>query len=391
MGPLHASPPRLVLRGLYSDPPIVGSDSTVYGFLDSGTRHARLAAVGPDRRIRWTSTPALPVWWSAEPPDPYPALAPTGAISFGGGACPRPKSILYSGTAGCLTTVGADGQPRTHVTTYGLTKGGPRLLVGPDGTLVRATIGPYSGFADGQAADDAQRNVTVFAPSGTTRRLGAGCAWANTALGADGTLYAATAAEGRERQSCLPSGSPTRQGNSTVMAFTPAGSRVWSASLPAYCAAASLSTNRGRLYIATSCADARVYALSAHGHVLWVAHGFGSGFPALAVDRTSGDAWLADGGGVERLTPTGAPRWRRPWRRALGDRVALALDARGVAYACGDDGLLRALSPDGRLLWQRQLAAPPYGFTSPPTPAVGPDGALYVSDTGAAEIVSFAP
>ncbi len=390
LGPRHASTPRLVLKGLYSNPPIVGSDGALYGFLDIGTRHARVAAVEPGGHVRWSATAALPGWWNSEPPDPYPVLAHTGAVSFGGGACPRPLSSDYSGTAECLTTVGPDGRPRGHVITYGLTKGGPRLLVAPDGALVRATIGPYSGFTGAEAADDAQRNVTVFAPDGSSRRLGAGCAWANTALGVDGTLYAATLAA-RERQACLPANLQRGQSSSIVVAFAPTGARIWAAPLPAECEAATLAADRGRVYISASCAGARVFALDAHGRVLWTVHGTGGGYPALAVDRAGGDLWLADVAGVKRVTPTGAVRWWRAWRPAAGDRVTLSLDAGGAAYMCGGDGRLRALGPDGQVLWQRRLPAPRYGFTAPPSTAIGPDGTLFISGADERGIIGFAP
>lgn len=93
IGPQRITKPTLVLAGLTSEPPIIGRDGALYGFLDRGTPHARLAAVSPAGRVRWTADAALPPWWNAEGPDPYPVLAPAGAVTFGGGACTRPAFV----------------------------------------------------------------------------------------------------------------------------------------------------------------------------------------------------------------------------------------------------------------------------------------------------------
>ncbi len=402
VGPQRATAPRLVLKGLTSDPPIIGPDGTLYGFLNYTERVARVAAVRPNGQVQWTASASLPAWWTAEPPDPYPVLASNGNVSFGGGACPQPAFLAIDraqgmGSDGCLTTVGPDGHLQGHAATRGLTKGGPRLLVQPDGALVRATIGPYSGFTGSAAADEARRNVTIYAPNGTTRRLGAGCGWANTALGSDGTLYAVTLNEPNERQSCPRYSAAQGQNSSSVVAFTPDGSRDWVTPLPLGCAAVALSVDRGHTYAAALCTSvghytqARVYVLDTQGHLLWTAHGAGSGYPALALDRASGDLWLADTASLQRFSSTGILRWRLTWPTTPGDKETLVLDAHGTAYVCGGDWLLYAISAGGRVVWQHQFTAPRSALGHPPGAAISPDGRLYVSSDGVTGMVVFTP
>ena len=407
MGPQRITKPTLVLAGLTSEPPIIGRDGALYGFLDRGTPRARLAVVSPAGRVRWTAGAALPAWWNAEGPDPYPVLAPAGAVTFGGGACPQPAFVVidlaqHEGSDGCLTTVGPDGQAPRHVATRGLVKAGPTLLVEADGTVVRATLGPSSGFVS--RADDARRNLTLFAPDGSTRRWGAGCSWDNTAAGMDGWLYAIahshpggpcpgyTVDHSRYGQAGQPQ---------SVVTFTPGGARAWMTPLPAECSGLALSVAPGYVYVGATCATtsagghmhARVYALDTQGRLLWTAQGAPDGWPALALDRTSGDLWVADRASVRRLSLLGVRRWQATWRPSLANaRETLVLDARGTAYVCGADGLLRVISPAGHLLWQYQFSPPRYGFgADAPSAALGPDGKLYVSSAGAAGVVVFAP
>ena len=92
------------------------------------------------------------------------------------------------------------------------------------------------------------------------------------------------------------------------MAFSAAGARVWVTPLPTLmtplpegCGPWALTVDalRWRIYAATSCtvhgerAQVRLYALDIHGHLLWVKRGASDGWPALALDRNSGDVWLA--------------------------------------------------------------------------------------------------
>jgi len=396
VGPRQARAPHLVLKGLYSYPPAIARDGTVFGFLTNGRGTRSVVAVSPDGHIRWTANAGLPAWWSAESPD-NPALAPDGGVTFGGGACARPGFVALDraqgmGADGCLTMVGPDGRVRWRAATRGLTKGGPSLLIRPDGTVVRATIGPSSGFVSPD--DDARRSLTFFAPDGTARRLGAGCSWTNTALGNDGTLYAIASAH---PGGPCPHYDNRGQDSASVVAFTSGGARAWIAPLPTGCTAGALAVGRKLIYTSALCGlvrsqqQPRVYALDAQGRVKWMVNGIGSEYPTLAVDRASGDLWIADTTGLQRVTPAGALEWQTLWGARSGIKETLVLDAQGMAYTCGSDGLLRAINSVGQVRWQYRFTVPSYGLTSPPGAAIGPDGKLYISGANQDGMVVFWP
>ena len=86
---------------------------------------------------------------------------------------------------------------------------------------------------------------------------------------------------------------------------------------------------------------------------------------------------LDAGGRVLRSVPLG-------WAGAEGPGTALAVDRLGrMAVVNGDTGELRLLSPEGLLL--ASLA----GFRSASALAFGPEGALWVAETGAGRVRSF--
>src|SRR5207244_12075008 len=100
---------------------------------------------------------------------------------------------------------------------------------------------------------------------------------------------------------CVVDGAQSSQDISRVVAFTASGRPAWVTPLPAGCSADALVVDgaRGRIYTAASCpgqtgqAQPHVYALDVTGRLRWAAHGR-RGVPALALDRRSGDLWLAD-------------------------------------------------------------------------------------------------
>jgi len=369
---------------------VIGPDGTLYGFqniLAGATAETRLLALGPAGRSRWS----IPVHDGGG----EPVLSPDSSVRFISPApCPGATvPIAHLETPGCLVAVGGDGRLRWQAMTQGLTKGMPHLLVRPDGAVVRATVGP-GGLP-----------LTVYAPNGVPHPLGATCGWAATALGTDDQLYAVTYGRTGFAHTCTAYGAPEGQTGSTVVALTDRGTAAWVTPLPVDCAAVAVIVDprRGhRLYVATSCqrhgepAHTVVTALDTQGQVRWTAAGTGGGaFPALALDRASGDVWLADDHGVQRITPTGVVRWQRTWPSSSGLRVSLVLDAHDTAYTCGGDGLLHTLSGSGAVLWQYRFVAPrgrPDDFQyTPPSAMLGPDGELYVSSDGEAGMVVFTP
>jgi len=392
VGPQRATAPRLVSTGLSGDPPLVGADGTLYGmrYADLPRADGQVVAVSPDGRVRWSVWANRPGWRAG---DTGPVLAPDGQVSFGGGAC-RPSAAASAesmGTAGCLTTVGPDGRVRWQTVIQGFQKNLPQPLVRPDGVLVRATVGPQ-GFP-----------IMMYSSTGVGHPLGSACSWAATALGSANRLYAITYDQGVNGvgAAVCPAYSAYPTGNgSSVVAFNGNGTRAWLTPLPLNCAASAITvdTTRARIYVAALCGkhgtrgQNSVYALNLRGRLLWTAHGPGSTpYPTLALDRASGDLWLADTSGVQRLAPSGIVRWRHTWRPTPWITVTLVLDARGTAYVFGGDGSLRALSPAGAILWQYQFPAVRNGLASLPSAALGPDGTLYVSSEGEPGIVAFGP
>jgi outer membrane protein assembly factor BamB len=93
----------------------------------------------------------------------------------------------------------------------------------------------------------------------------------------------------------------------------------------------------------------------------------------------------ADRSGVSAISSGG----RRLWHRTLGrppttpySTPSIAVDALGRAYVGTGDGMVRALAPNGTLLWTLRAGAPTR-FGAIPSLALGPDGALLVVGTDA--------
>lgn len=387
IGPQRATPPHLVRSNFEST--IIGRDSMLYGTqarpLAAG--RVRVLAVYPSGQVRWAAITRSPVV----------ALAADGTVFTSGGSGPclglALRSVATLTTPSCLAAFTPTGQVRWHIVTQYLTKRIPKLLVRPDGSVVRAIVGP-GGYP-----------ITVYSPRGVPRPLGAACSWAATALGENNQLYAVTYDNGTDGVGaglCPAYDAYPRRNGSSVVAFTRRGTRAWMTPLPVTCAATSLMVDarRRRLYAAALCGQhgsqqhTWVYALDARGQRLWAVKGPGTGnstFPTLALDRTSGGVWLATTAGLQRFSPSGAVRWRRTWHAtSAGDSgVTLALDAQGTAYVCGGDGLLRAISAAGQVLWQYQFKVHRQGFSVPPSAALGPDGKLYISNDDG--VVYFAP
>jgi hypothetical protein len=124
-----------------------------------------------------------------------------------------------------------------------------------------------------------------------------------------------------------------------------------------------------------------VSACTLTGRRLWRL-GPTAGVAALG-ERGDGTLLVADRSGLSAVSPQGV----RLWRRTLGHPPALvaaqpslAIDARGRAYVGSSDGMVRAVAPDGTLLWTLQAG----GRTRQgdiPSLALGPGGALLVSGT----------
>jgi len=138
----------------------------------------------------------------------------------------------------------------------------------------------------------------------------------------------------------------------------------------------------GNVYVADT-GNHRVQKLSPAGQAVGI---WGEGqlsFPhAVALEPTSGDLFVADAQGVERLSPT-TGQLVRHWDQ-FSDPYGLALDADGNLYVADTDhGRVAELSAEGDLLAEwGQIGSGPGQFTYPEAVAVDSGGAVYVADRG---------
>lgn len=183
---------------------------------------------------------------------------------------------------GCLTAVGLQGRPLWHAAPLGFLKDLPQPLIRPDGTFVRATVGPNP-FP-----------IMAYTLTGAPQPLSASCSWAAIALGAGNRLYAITTSNGEIAGPCRAYSLHPGQAGSSMVAVTASGASAWVRSLPALPArtplpescqvwALTVDAQRGSIYAATSCTlpggqpQVLVYALDTQGHLRWMVHHRGDG------------------------------------------------------------------------------------------------------------------
>ncbi len=159
----------------------------------------------------------------------------------------------------------------------------------------------------------------------------------------------------------------------------------------------------GNVYVADSGND-RVQKFSAAGAYLaqWGTTGDGNGQfhspSAIAVDPTSGAVYVGDSGRVQKFTATGT--YDTQWA-AAGSVGGITVDPTsgnvyltdaGVPYTTTPGSTIRAFSPTGTLLTQwGALGDANSQFRRPTGIAVGPNGNIYVIDTGNDRIQRFTP
>jgi hypothetical protein len=119
------------------------------------------------------------------------------------------------------------------------------------------------------------------------------------------------------------------------------------------------------------------------GRLLWQLHTAGA---ATLGERGDGTLLVATGMGLSAVSPRGTYFWQRALRHAPAAVYAgaihgpsLAIDAAGRAYIGTADGLVRAVAPDGTLLWTIR-AGPP--SDTPPSCILGPRGQLVIAEEG---------
>ncbi len=175
-------------------------------------------------------------------------------------------------------------------------------------------------------------------------------------------------------------------GRMALLACRGDGSLLWRRDVT-YSQSGSVMVGRqGIIYISDGSAGGsqdtgEVAAYTSAGHPLW--RRVTSGGFAVPAERGDGVILVADRTGLTALRPAG----RRLWHRALGRVPAraesgpsLAVDAAGRAYVGGLDGKVRAIAPNGKILWTVGAGGRSrQGFS--PSIALGPRGILAVVGT----------
>ena len=126
--------------------------------------------------------------------------------------------------------------------------------------------------------------------------------------------------------------------------------------------------------IAVGCRDDKVYLLSQKGQVRWA---FPTGGDVDAVTCADANTILA-GSDDGLLYAIDAAQGTQRWTVEVGAPVRGQPLARGRVWLfAGLDGVVRGVSPEGKLLWRFQASGP---VAAPLT--IGPEGRLYVASRG---------
>lgn len=126
--------------------------------------------------------------------------------------------------------------------------------------------------------------------------------------------------------------------------------------------------------IAVGCRDDKVYLLSPKGQVRWV---FPTGGDVDAVTFADANTILA-GSDDGLLYAIDAAQGTQRWTVEVGAPVRGQPLARGRVWLfAGLDGVVRGVSPEGKVLWRFQAS----GAVAAPL-AIGPEGRLYVASRG---------
>lgn len=356
-GPAH---PRLVFTSpLLSGLVLISADGSLYGWGRGGLRS--LDAGG---RSRWVA----PVEGAEGGP---PALAPNGLLLVNGlvlsgtGAARRAgMAVLAITSSGAPrwaihalpwapsvggTFYSSAGQPIAMGQSVPLSKG-VAPLVTPANTLYLPFVGPGASNA----------GVETIAPTGRPlRRLLPNVEPDAIAWAPDGTLY--------ELDS---------QG---LAALTPAGVLRWALPIGATRFPGSVLVGmQGRIYAGDGTG---VVACTASGHQLW-RRDIGVPVDALA-ERADGVVLVVSTVSLTAVSPQGAVLWRRALGRSPAANYSapsIAVDGTGRAYVGSPDGIVRAITRHGAVLWTLR-AGGPTSLGGTPSVALGPHGTLVVTGT----------
>lgn len=362
-GPLH---PRALFayRGIWG-PPLFGADGSVYTWSRAG-----FVAIDAHGRRRWMA--------HVDEAEGGPAVLGTDGLlrmNAEPGAAHRttqPGNQLHMAIV-ALSLAGRQAWtirtlPWATVPQSVPFSKGVAPLVAPDNRLYMPFVGPV--YRPGQ-----NDGMEVVSPTGTPlRRLLPG--WSGPiALARNGSVYEV--------------GGDT-QGHTAVLATRPDGALRWSHAT-AYAQWGDVLVGRdGTVYASDGAGTGptdlgEVTAFTPAGRLVW--HLQTAGVSTLA-ERGDGVVLVGDRAGLSAFSPRG----RRLWRRSLGQPPAtanvtaapsLAVDVAGRAYVGSGDGMVRAIAPDGSLLWTLR-AGRRSSLGTVPALALGPGGRLAIMGTDGA-------
>ena len=109
--------------------------------------------------------------------------------------------------------------------------------------------------------------------------------------------------------------------------------------------------------------------------ILWHQAEFSSGSPAIGSDGT---AYLVRPQNLLAVSPEGKVKWTLSFGEGrVGWQGSPVVDVEGTVFAGSADRHVYAVRPSGEKLWEFDAGDPIHS-----SPAIGPDGTLYIGTTG---------
>jgi outer membrane protein assembly factor BamB len=321
--------------------PIVGPDNVVYQITESG-----LYAINPDNTIKWSFTPLGAGGRSA------PALSPDGKQIY---------CLMKGFSPGLKALKTQDG---SQIWDYGVNSFSySSIAVGEDGTIYFGTTLPASIYA---LNPDSTLKWKYTHPNSSLIGIEA-----PPAIGPDGSVYCIINTVGLVALD--------KNGNFKWSNGDNCGGYGW----PTPCVLSD-----GTIIIAGSQGygyDA-IIAFNPDGTKKWQKSDIGEQegyFPGVAVSKDESTIYIARSGGImyALYAQTGKTKWFNKISSFELDGCPV-LTSNGVIFIMSNSDYVYAiLELDGSLLWQFQLNTSAF-YWGPPSPALGPDGTLYVPACG---------
>ena len=204
-------------------------------------------------------------------------------------------------------------------------------------------------------------------PDGTRKQsfTGVGAGFTTPAIGADRTIYVSAS------------------NGSHLVALSPNGTKEWSFSAAGTVTSSSVIGADGTIYFGDTQANnsgelpSELYAVNPNGSQKWR---FRTGFGVRSSPAIDADGTIyvgSDDSKLYALNPDGTKKWSFLTGGQVESSAAIGGD--GTIYFGSNDGNLYALNPEGTEIWNFPIG--PSGGEETCTPAIGPDGTIYMIGT----------